>query len=227
MCEERERLIGYVYDECDGAERRTIEEHLESCPTCRREIAGLRGVRQDLLAWSVPEHETVWRPVAPPRVESPWHALPAWAMAAAAGVMLMIGAAGGAATYAFLPHSPNQSARTVAPAESTAARVELISALERRLAELERATAIAARSESVSGPQTPVNVDTIRTRTSLDDLDRRLRSLASQQEELRVAVINSYGYAAEVQAKQSAFERRTINVIRASLGDDPQGFGGR
>ena len=70
MCEERERLIGFVYDECDAAERRTIEEHLETCPTCRREIAGLRGVRQDLLAWSVPEHESVWRPVVPPHVES-------------------------------------------------------------------------------------------------------------------------------------------------------------
>ena len=227
MCEERERLIGYVYDECNGTERQAIEEHLETCPTCRREIAGLRGVRQDLLAWSVPEHETVWRPVAPPRVESPWRALPAWAMAAAAGVMLMVGAAGGAATYALLPHAPNQSARTAAPAESTAARAETVSALERRLAELERATAIAAQSASVSAPQSPMNVDSIRTRT--DDLDRRLRSLASQQEELRVAVINSYGYAAEVQAKQSAFERRTSNFINASLplGDVPQGFGGR
>ena len=49
MCDDRERLIGYVYDECDAGERRTIEAHLESCEACREEIAGLRGVRTDLL----------------------------------------------------------------------------------------------------------------------------------------------------------------------------------
>ena len=57
MCENRERLIGYVYDECDPAERAEIEAHLESCHTCRREIRGLKGVRQDLLAWDVPANE--------------------------------------------------------------------------------------------------------------------------------------------------------------------------
>ena len=67
MCDDRERLIGYVYDECDGRERREIEAHLETCHTCRREITGLREVRQDLLAWDVPDTPSVWRPFAPQR----------------------------------------------------------------------------------------------------------------------------------------------------------------
>ena len=30
MCDDRERLIGYVYEECDPAERREIEAHVAS-----------------------------------------------------------------------------------------------------------------------------------------------------------------------------------------------------
>ena len=222
MCEERERLIGYVYDECDAAERREMERHLEGCPTCRREIAGLRGVRQDLLAWSVPEHESVWRPVPAPRVESSWHALPAWAMAAAAGVMLMVGAAGGAATYAFLP----QGARQVAP--SAASATASVSALESRIAALERVNAnLAGQLQNVSTKEQPVDVNAIRARA--DELERRLRSVANQQDVLTEALMNNIAYATDIRTRQSAFEKRTNNFLQASLplGEAPQGFGGR
>ncbi len=114
MCDERERLIGYVYDECDPAERRAIEDHLEDCGTCRAEIGGLRNVRQDLLAWAVPPHQPIWRPVAETPVVLPWHRqIPAWAMAAAAGVMFLAGAAGGVVTHALVPHE--QPATVSAP----------------------------------------------------------------------------------------------------------------
>ena len=100
MCDDRERLIGYIYDECDAAERRQIEEHLAGCLECRREIAGLRTVREDLLAWDVPRHASIWRPVVPERFS--WRAVPGWAMAAAAALMLMSGAAGGAMAQMLL-----------------------------------------------------------------------------------------------------------------------------
>jgi anti-sigma factor RsiW len=103
MCTERNQLIDYVYDECDASERRRVEAHLETCESCRDELAGLRAVRQDLLAWGVPEHGSVWRPFAPPRLVPSWRDVPAWALAAAAGVMFLIGAAGGAATRALVP----------------------------------------------------------------------------------------------------------------------------
>jgi anti-sigma factor RsiW len=104
MCDERERLIGYVYDECEGEERDLIDRHLETCETCRDEIAGLRSTRQDLLAWEVPDHGSVWKPFVPPRV-TPWYReVPAWAMAAAAGVMFTIGLSGGIVAHAFMPH---------------------------------------------------------------------------------------------------------------------------
>jgi len=140
MCDDRERLIGYVYDECDAAERQRIEAHVATCADCRWEIASLRAVRQDLLAWDVPSHASVWRPVAPVRTIS-WRDVPAWAMAAAAGLILLAGAAGGAAAQVLLARPATEVAQTVAPAATgqpvtatgspTVADVE---ALERRLA---------------------------------------------------------------------------------------------
>ena len=68
MCDDRERLIGYVYDECEADERQRNEQHLAGCLSCRQEIAGLRAVREDLLAWDVPSHASIWRPVTTERV---------------------------------------------------------------------------------------------------------------------------------------------------------------
>ena len=115
MCDDRERLIGYVYDECDRHERQEIEAHLETCHVCRREITGLRDVRQDLLAWDVPEMPSVWRPFAPQRAPITWRDVPTWMLAAAASLVLLAGAAGGVATHALLPHVTTAAAATPAP----------------------------------------------------------------------------------------------------------------
>jgi hypothetical protein len=140
MCDDRERLIGYVYDECGAAERQRIEAHLSECLDCRREIAGLRAVRQDLLAWDVPSHASIWRPVAPLRTAS-WRDVPAWAMATAAALVLMAGAAGGAAAQVLLARPATEVAAAVTPRATSgplavggAPTVADIEALERRLA---------------------------------------------------------------------------------------------
>lgn len=104
MCDERERLIGYLYDECDAGEKRLVEAHLQTCGTCREEISGLRGVRTDLLAWDVPDHGSVWTPFVKARPTPWWREVPAWGLAAAASLTLLVGAAGGVATQAFLQH---------------------------------------------------------------------------------------------------------------------------
>lgn len=137
MCDERERLIGYVYDECDASERQEIDRHLESCETCQQEIGGLRSVRQDLLAWDVPEHGSVWRPFAPPR-PAPWYReVPAWAMAAAAGLMFMCGLGGGVMTHALTrePAAPIQVAATqpVRPNYGSMVTEDQLSAAEKRI----------------------------------------------------------------------------------------------
>jgi hypothetical protein len=140
MCDERERLIGYVYDECDPAERRVIEEHLEDCGTCRAEIGGLRGVRQDLLAWDVPPHEAVWRPLVPAPVVPWYRQVPAWAMAAAAGVMFLVGATGGVVTHALVPHQGATIAAAPLPFQTMQAGVteSQLSEVEQRVVQMMR-----------------------------------------------------------------------------------------
>jgi hypothetical protein len=102
MCDDRERLIAYVYGECDAGERGAMERHLAECFACRGEINALRRVRQDLLAWDVPEPQPIWRPVL--RAQPAHWATRAsgWMLAAAASLVLMAGAAGGAVTSAYL-----------------------------------------------------------------------------------------------------------------------------
>lgn len=105
MCDEREPLLAYLYSEGDPEERRRVELHLETCEACRDELAGLRSVREDLLAWEVPDHESVWKPFTPARPVWSWRDVPAWTMAAAAVVMLALGATGSVAANALMATS--------------------------------------------------------------------------------------------------------------------------
>ena len=71
MCDERERLIDYLYDACEADERRRVETpSRRPVRACREEISALRAVRLDLLAWDVPEHGSVWKPFAPARTDA-------------------------------------------------------------------------------------------------------------------------------------------------------------
>ena len=105
MCDEREPLLAYLYNEGDLEERRRVESHLETCEACRDELAGLRSVREDLLAWDVPDHQSVWKPFTPARPVWSWRDVPAWTMAAAAAVMLALGATGSVAANALIAMS--------------------------------------------------------------------------------------------------------------------------
>lgn len=106
MCDKRERLMDYLYDEAAPADRREVEEHLESCRDCKDEMRAFRRVREDLLAWDVPAYESVWTPFAPVPA-APWYRqVPAWAMTAAAGLMLLLGTAGGFAAQALRASEP-------------------------------------------------------------------------------------------------------------------------
>jgi Putative zinc-finger len=103
MCDERERLLDYLYEACDADDRRRFEAHLDVCEECREELSGLRAVRQDLLAWDVPEHGSVWKPFVPSQVAPWWRGVPVWALAAAASVTFMVGLAGGLVSRSLMP----------------------------------------------------------------------------------------------------------------------------
>jgi len=147
MCEERENLVAYLYDEVDANERKSVEKHLSSCETCREELRAFRDVRQDLLAWDVPAHESVWKPFVTARTQPVWRQMPAWAMAAAAMLVFAIGGAGGFAGRALASRAeadvPSARAAVQAPAEpasvTPAATRDELRALQARLADVERA----------------------------------------------------------------------------------------
>lgn len=205
MCDDRERLIGYVYDECDGRERREIEAHLETCHTCRREITGLREVRQDLLAWDVPDTPSVWRPFAPQRAPITWRDVPGWMLAAAASLVFLAGAAGGAATQMILPRAaavvalpapPALIAAAGAPQRDGLANVSMTSGpvsseqvrdLELRLLAMEQRL----RDASRGGDARVINASA--TTSELARSIEELRSWRTQQNDMNFAVQDSFG----------------------------------
>jgi hypothetical protein len=211
MCDERERLIGYVYDECDAGERRIIEAHLESCETCREEIGGLRGVRTDLLAWDVPDHGSVWTPFVKARPRPSWREIPVWGLAAAASLMLLAGAAGGAATRAFMAPAP--AAAVVPPATG----VPDLASLERRINDNLRSeiSALDARVRLVSAHQTPA--------PAIDEagLLRRVGDLVDQSEQRQVDAVKAVNrdlyHVTNVTSAQIADLQVQLNQLKNQL----------
>ena len=96
-CPSKDTLVTYLYDEDDGEVRAETERHLQRCPACREEVAGLRQVRGRLAEWDVPESTTQARIVVEPPVGRPrrWLTRPAFVGAAAA--VLIMGLAAGLA----------------------------------------------------------------------------------------------------------------------------------
>ena len=191
MCDEREKLIGYVYDECGPEERRRIEDHLEACGTCRAEIGGLRSVRQDLLSWDVPPHESVWRPFVPAQLTPWWRQVPAWAMAAAAGAMFLVGAAGGVATHALVPHERTPGTVVAAPPmQITPAGVTAtdLSEAEQRILQNLRSE-LATRVQRVSTPMSAAPM--MAPVSSRDQLFGQLSGLITASEDRQILLINA------------------------------------
>jgi anti-sigma factor RsiW len=100
MCTDanRDSLIAFVYGELPRDEQRAFETHLAACAPCRDEVAGLRAVRDDLLAWAPPECRDLpssWAE-APRLVQTPMERMRAWApafgLAAAAMLVLAVSA---------------------------------------------------------------------------------------------------------------------------------------
>lgn len=92
MCESKELLIGYLYDDLDAAERRACDTHLLACLECRVELAALTVTRGHFASWTPPEPDLALRMVrgaaAPPSMR-----LAPWGLAAAAALVLAASAA--------------------------------------------------------------------------------------------------------------------------------------
>ena len=63
MCEEKELLVSYLYDDLPARDRAAFEAHLRGCDACRIELKAMRAVRADLAAWAPPEPDFGFRVV--------------------------------------------------------------------------------------------------------------------------------------------------------------------
>ena len=205
MCNQREKLIGYVYDECDGAERATVQEHLESCAECRTEIAALRSVRADLQSWQVPDTDyvSVWRPFAPAPAPSWWQQVPRWAMAAAAGIVMISGAAGGAVSYAILNQQPVLAQETAAVQPISVVTPNDVYALEQRMRSLVK-----------------LEVERLNSQVQLVSSRPTLQMSADQEAAFHTAFDRQL---AQLRAASES-QRDTINQMYVNLGQIQKGF---
>ena len=94
MCDSKELLVAFLYDELDPSAKRAFDVHLATCAECRDELAELRVTRGQLAAWAPPETDFGFRIVRgaaapPPR----FRIAPAWGLAAAALLVVAVGAA--------------------------------------------------------------------------------------------------------------------------------------
>ena len=57
QCGDNTALVGYLYDECEPAERQAIDAHVAVCAACAAELAALGSTRLHLASWTPPEAE--------------------------------------------------------------------------------------------------------------------------------------------------------------------------
>jgi len=184
-CDDKASLIAYLYDECDAAERRLVEEHLKNCASCTTELANLRGVRVALREWAPPDQALGFRVVRDEATvlrPSRWWGrgglrVPAWAQVAAAVLLLAAGAA-----------IANLGVRRDAPSAADLARLER--RLEQQAQQISalRAAAIPAPA-NVSTPVGPTTTVPVRlsaevlraVQTTIGDMERRQQRAVDQQ----------------------------------------------
>ena len=155
-CGDGEALVTFVYGEATPAERDAIANHIARCATCADEVAALGSTREQLAAWTPPEHTLGFRitraeaaavqpslsdPPAPVLRPGVWwqQPLPAWAQMAAAVVIFASGMALGG-VWSAPPSSPSAVATTsTAPATTNASTAAVPAAVTREdLAQIEQ-----------------------------------------------------------------------------------------
>jgi len=100
MCDSKELLVGFLYNEIDSVSKRALERHLVTCADCREELAELGATREQIALWSPPDADLGFRIVRDADADAPrpsrfrfFSLSPAWGLAAAAIIVLAIGAA--------------------------------------------------------------------------------------------------------------------------------------
>jgi hypothetical protein len=212
MCEEKELLVGYLYDDLANGQRAAFETHLRGCTECRTELKALRGVRADLAAWAPPEPDfgfrmisvrggrdaaaTDLRPVVAPPIQS-WRAWWTPAAGLAAAAVLVLAAAASLARIEVRSGPDGITVRTgwssaVAPADATGRFGETSasrSAKDVQLTSTSDANFIAEIERRLNALEAATardsgvrNASALSARSSDAEIIRRVRDLLSQSE---------------------------------------------
>jgi len=180
-CGDPAALAGYLYDECDAAERAAIEAHVAVCVNCAAELGALGATRTALASWTPPDAQLGFRitrdadasnVIQPPQFSSGrwWQRpMPAWAQAAAAILIFAAGAGLGMRTASQAPPGSQSQVQPAAAASTISAQD--LAALEQRL----RSDMQALRTAGVAQP----------VRASADDgaVMQRVAELVAESEE--------------------------------------------
>lgn len=225
-CDDKARLVAYLYGEADPADRAAVEAHLRACPACAGELEGFRAVRRDLRAWEPPDADLGFRIVRDTeRTRTWWRRLPVWAPASIAAVLVLAAAAalaqleirygqdgltmrtGWARTSgerAIAVPAPAAPAPAVAPAGVSEAEFSAaLAALEQRLRrELAPAPAAPIRTQA-SAPAAESGAVLQRVRALIEESERR------QQRELALRL---------TQLVQDFEAQRRLDLVRIEQG---------
>lgn len=227
MCDNRELIVGYLYDDLTDAERRSFDAHLSVCDECRTEVVGLRATRSHLSVWAPPEPEFAFRIVreqAPSAKVLPMRARWKPALGLAAAAVLVLAAAGAIANIEVKydanglvlrtgwdrsdfpdPRNTPQHAGLGSDGLQPASSTPEFQALERRLLALE-----AAASQTSGGVQT--------ASTRMDDAEilRRVRQIVGEAESRQQTVLSER--LLQVMGDFDRQRQADLTAIRQGLG---------
>ena len=240
-----ERILAYIYEQGEPSARRAFESHVGICVACQTELAELDAVRAHLGRWSPPEPRVLSfvtspvdaRQTAGPSQESRglWAqvaAIPAWAQAVAA--LLLLGVAAGAAnlhvTYDRAGLSVNTGWMSAFPAGAGASagqaaapwRSDLVTLEQQLRAELRATTARSASARAEADAATSARVANT---SNADDVVRRVRTLIeeSERKQQRELALRVAEMARDSQAQRQAdFAQinRSLGFIQANTGQE-------
>jgi len=213
-CGDSSSLVAYVYDECEPEVRTAIDDHVEHCVSCSRDLEGLGWTRTQLTAWTPPEAELGFQmPVLARAVPVPWWRapLPAWAQAAAAILIFAAGLSVGAMRQSATPAPSTSVAEAPTPTVQPASKVEL-SALEERL-----------KAEIAQLRQPAASTVAEKTPSSEEAVMRQVRSLleASEERQRREFTLRSVDLARDFEAQRRidlASVRETVGQLQGVTG---------
>jgi anti-sigma factor RsiW len=204
MCDSKELIVGYLYDDLTDTERRSFDAHVAVCAECRDELVGLRATRAHLSVWSPPvrdlgirvvrEETTASGRVLPMRPAWSW--MPAFGLAAAAVLVLAAATAianlevrydtNGLVVRTGWARSSDVPQVVAQPEKAGAVPVSAgddLARLERRLSEIERSVAQSSTApiQVAAGPRMSDAEILRRVRDMLGETESRQQVAVSKQ----------------------------------------------